>query len=89
MRVEGRNLEYLRHRQPHFLTQRAKMRRRQMAKSILDQMKVFDQQIATARAVAEQCPDVIQGAVVKLPPLRCATTLALAGLPDTLAFCQT
>ncbi len=54
MGVEGGNLVDLRHRQLHFLAQCAKVSRGQAAIMILDQVQVLDQQVTTARLVAQK-----------------------------------
>ena len=56
--VEGRDLVNLRHRHPHLGRQRGEVGRRQTAEAILDQVQVFDQQVAAARRTAEQRHDL-------------------------------
>ena len=51
MRVEGRDLVDFGEREPHLLRQRGEMGGREMAVAILDQVQMFDQQIAPARTV--------------------------------------
>src|SRR5262249_54833242 len=54
MGVEGRDLVDLRERELHLGRERGEMRGRKVAVTVLDQMQMLDQEIALARALAEQ-----------------------------------
>ena len=62
MGVEGRDLVDLGLRQAHLLGERRQMRGREMAVAVLDQVQMLDQQVAPARAVAEQGPHLLERA---------------------------
>ena len=81
MGVESGDLIDLGQRQPHLLCQGGEMRGRQIAVTILDQMQMFDQEVAPAFAVAEQRADLIEGMRIDLPAFRRARRLALPGSP--------
>ena len=70
MRVEGRGLEHFGKRQLHLVGKRCKMRRRDLAILVLDQVQVLDQEIAAPRPVAEQKLDLVGGGRVDLAALR-------------------
>ena len=80
MGVEGRDLVDLGERQLHLLRQRGEMRGGEMAVAVLDQVQMLDQQVAPARAVAEQRLDLGKRRRIDLPPLRRARRPAAAGL---------
>ena len=84
MRVETCDLINLGHRQAHFFCQGTQMRGREMAKAVLDQMQKLDQQVAGARAVAQQRANSLPSRVLHLPTLGVMPPLALAGFPDAL-----
>ncbi len=72
-------------RNAHFFGQGPDMRRREVAICILDQVQKFDQQIAAARAVAQQNAHLIPCRVFQLASLgrRTAFAAAASGRPDT------
>src|SRR4051794_21020000 len=78
MRVEGRDLIDFGLRQLHLGGERGQMRAGEAAVVVLDQMQVLDQQIALARAVAEQRGDLSGRGGVDLPALGRAASLAAA-----------
>src|SRR4051812_38877363 len=69
MRVEGRDLVDFGERELDLLRQRGEMRRREMAVTVLDEVQVFDQQIAPARPVAQKCTNLTQRRRLDLPSL--------------------
>ena len=70
MGVEGGDLVDLGQGQPHLVGERREMARVQAAVAVLDQVQVLDQQVARARPVAEQRPDLLERRRVDLPALR-------------------
>ena len=54
MGVEGRDLVHLGKAQPHLLGERSEMGGRDLMVSVLDQVQVLDQEIASPRAIAQQ-----------------------------------
>ena len=52
MRVERRGLENFSKGEPHLFGERSKMGRGNLAEGVLDEMQMFDQQVATPRQVA-------------------------------------
>jgi hypothetical protein len=86
MGVEGGDLPDLGLGQTHLLGQRAQMRGRQMALGILDQVQMLDQQVAAARAVAQQRPHLGQRGIVELAALGRRAPAALARFPDTAGW---
>ena len=70
MRVEGRDLVGCRLRQLQLVTQRAQVPAGDAMIAILNQMKVFDEEIVTAGTIAQQFTDLLQRGEVKLPSLR-------------------
>ncbi len=68
--VEGCGLEHLGEGQSHLVGQGGQVIGRDLAEGVLDQMQVLDQQVALARALAQQGLDRHLGAGVDLPPLR-------------------
>ena len=70
MRVEGRGLEYFRERQLHFIGERSKVRGGDLMISVLDQMQMLDQEIASARAVTEQLLDLGRSLWIDLTAFR-------------------
>src|SRR3954465_12776181 len=69
MRVEGCGLEYFGERKLHLVGERGEMRGRDLAILVLDQMQIFDQEVATPRSVAEQLLDLVRGGGIDLPSL--------------------
>ena len=69
MRVEGRDLIDLGLRELHLGGERGQVRAGDVAVLVLDQMQMLDQQIALARAVAEQRCDLVGRAGIDLPAL--------------------
>ena len=69
MRVEGRGLEHLGEGQLHLVGQRGEMRGRDLVIFVLDQVQIFDQEIAPPRPVAEQLLDLVRGGRIDLPAL--------------------
>ena len=54
-----------------------------MSVPVLEQMQVFDQQVAFARRGAEQCPHLLQGLGIDRAALRpCAASAAEVDRPD-------
>ena len=78
MRVEGRDLVNFGERHLHLGGERGEMRGGEMAVFILDQMQMLDQQIAPARAVAEQRDDLVERLRVDLAAFRRAARAVLA-----------
>src|SRR5262245_60459285 len=74
MRVERRDLVNLGQREPHFLRQCRKVRRREMA------VLVLDQEIATSGTLAQKRAHVFGGLRVDLATLRGAPGPATAGI---------
>src|SRR5262249_29539605 len=70
MRVKGRDLIDLGERELHLVRERSKMRGREMAVAILDEMEVLDQEIASALAVSEQRSDLVERARIDLAAFR-------------------
>ena len=71
MRVESRDLVDLAQRELHLLSECSKMSSREMTIIVLNEMQVLDQQIALARARAEQRAHFLKRARINLPALRC------------------
>ena len=69
MGIERGDLEDLDGRQRHLLGQRDDLVLADPVVLILDQMQVFDQQVATARPVAQQPADLVQDVGIDNPPL--------------------
>ena len=78
MRIERRYLVDLGHTHPHLFGKSAKMRRRKMTVFILDQMKMFYQQIGAPRFVTQQCAHLFPRAILQLTPLGMSPPPALA-----------
>ncbi len=79
MRVKSRHLIDFRQSQFHLVSQRGEMGGGEVTVSVLDQMQMLDQQIASPGTVSKQRPYVINGVEVYLPALgRSAGPLALA-----------
>ncbi len=70
MRIEGRGLEHFRKGQLHLVGERGEMGRGNLVIAGLDQMQMFDQEIAAPRPVAEQKLDFVRGGRLDLTPLR-------------------
>ena len=85
MGIEGRDLVDLCHAQAHFLGQSTQMRCGKMAIFILDEVQILNQQIAPARAVAQQRAHLFPWSVLKLTALGVMASLPLAGFPNALA----
>src|SRR3954470_19906723 len=75
MRIEGRDLIDFGLRELHLSGERGQVRAGDIDVFVLDQMQVLDQQIALARAVAEQRYDLSGRAWIDLPALRRAASL--------------
>ena len=80
MGVEGRDLVDLGERKLHLLSQRGQVRRREMAVAVLDEVQVLDQQIATARPVAQKGTNLSQRGWLDLPSLWRPARTAAASL---------
>jgi len=85
MRVEGRGLEHFGESELHLVGESGKMRGRDLAISVLDQVQIFDQQIAPPRLVAEQLLDLMAGDRIDLAPLG-RSLCALPSLAGMLEF---
>ena len=72
MGIEGGDLVDLGLGELHLGRERGEMRRGQVAVAILQQMQVLDQEIAPARAIAEQRPHLVERSRVELTALRSA-----------------
>jgi hypothetical protein len=70
MVVEGRDFVHLGHRELHLSRERNQMSRREAAEAILNFVKMFDEEIAPPRCVAEQRGDVFARFRVDTPSLR-------------------
>ena len=79
MGVEGRDLVHFGQRQPHLVRQGRQVGGGQAAMLVLDQMQMLDQQIALARALAEQGLHLAQRRRIELPALRMRHGLAAPG----------
>ena len=69
MRVEGRGLEHLGEGELHLVGKRGEMSGRDLVIFVLDQVQIFDQEVAPPRPVAEQLLDLVRGGGIDLPPL--------------------
>ena len=67
--IEGRDLVDLRLGELHLPRQRREMGRGEVPVAVLQEMQVFDQKVAAARAGAEQRAHLLQGAGIDLAPL--------------------
>jgi hypothetical protein len=85
MRVEGGDLVRLGERDAHQLGKRSEMRRGDLAKRILDQMEMLDQQVAVAGSAGEQRLDLLERARIHLASLRHSPG-APAAAPRVLEF---
>ena len=79
MRIEGRDLVNFGQRHLHFGGKRGEMGRGDVAVLILNEMQMFDQQIAPARPVGEQRSDFDQRLRIDLASLGCARRTASTG----------
>ena len=79
VRVERRGLVHLRHRQPHLVRERGEMRGRDAVPAVLNQVQVLDEEVAVARAIAEQGTDLVVRGRVHLSPLGVAAGFAPSG----------
>jgi hypothetical protein len=79
MGVEGRDFVDLGLRHFHLEGERGQMWRGDVAVMILDQMQMFDQQIAAARSVDQQRLDISERGRIDLAALRRARRFAAAG----------
>ena len=78
MGVEGRDLVDLGERELHLLRQRREMGGGEMAVAVLDQVQMLDQQVAPARAIAEQRAHLVERLRIDLAALGRARRLAAA-----------
>ena len=79
MGVERGDLVDLDQRKPHLVRERHEMAGVQAAVVVLQQMQVLDQEVAPARAVAEERAHLVERLRIDLPPLRRFARLAPAG----------
>ena len=79
MGIERGDFINLGHRQPHFLGQAVQQPRRQAALGVLDQVQIFDQEVAAARPIAEQGAHRVQFAGLQKAALWIDRGLAAAG----------
>jgi hypothetical protein len=70
MRVEGRDLESFRERDPHLFRKSRKVRGRDLPVAVLDEMQVLDQQVPVPRPAPEQRLNFRQRLRLDLPPPR-------------------
>jgi hypothetical protein len=70
MSIERGDLVDLDKGEPHLLGQRREMPSMQAPEVVLQQMQMFDQQVAPAPALAEQRLDLAERGGIDLPPLR-------------------
>ena len=70
MRVESRRLEHLGEGELHDLGERREMAGRDLAKAVLDQVEMLDEEVAAKRPVAEQRLDLGERLWINLPSLR-------------------
>ena len=70
MSIERGDLVDLDEGEPHLLGERREMPRMQAPEMVLQQVQVFDQQVAPALAFAEQFLHLAQRGGIDLPPLR-------------------
>ena len=70
MGIEGGDLVDLDERKPHLVRERHEMARVQAAVLVLQQVQMLDQKIGSARPVAEERANLLQGLRIDLPPLR-------------------
>src|SRR3954451_2200517 len=80
MGVEGRDLVDLSERKLHLQRQRREVRRREMAVTVLDEVQVFDQQIAPTRPLAQKRPNLSQRGRLHLPSFWRPARTPAAGL---------
>ena len=66
-------------RQTHLFGERGEMRQRQMAKLVLDQVQVFDQQVGRAVSIAEQGANLVARRGLDDPPARMPATASSLG----------
>ena len=76
MRIEGRDLVGLRHRDAHLFSECGEVRRGDLIVFVLNQMEVFDQQVALPRPVAEQFCNLFDRCRDELPALGMSPPLA-------------
>mgnify|MGYP006879007445 CR=1 FL=1 len=89
MGMEGRNFPDLCRGQPHLFLWRVQMGGRRMATRILDQAQELNQRILPPGPVAQKCPHLGQGRIVKLPSLGHGPTLPPPGsFPGLLIQCH-
>ena len=88
MGVEAGNLVDFRLPHAHFLGQCTDVCRGNVTKSILHQMQELDQQIAVARAVAQQIENLGMGLIVKLTALGGLAPLAASRFPNARCVVQ-
>ena len=84
MGVEGRDLVHLGERELHLLRQRREMRGGEIAVRVLDQMQMLDQEIAPARAVAEQRAHLVERLRVDLAALGRTSRAVAPSRPGSL-----
>ena len=83
--VEGGDLIHFRKREPHFMRQGDQMPMRQMALIVLNEVEMFNQEIAAAGTIAKQNAHVVKRVGVDLAALfKELATLATPGLVVSL-----
>ncbi len=83
MSVEGRGLEDLCQREPHFLRQSREMFGRDLMMRVLDPVQMLDQQIPPPRRIAEERPDGVEALGIDMMAAlgQAATGTAASGRP--------
>ena len=84
MRVEGGDLVDLGLGQAHLFGQRAQVRGGKVAVRVLNEVQKLDQQVAVARAVAQERLHPGQRVIIQLAALRVVAALAPARFPNAL-----
>ena len=85
MRIKRRDLISLRHRDAHLFRQGGQMGCRNLIVLILDQMQVFDQQVALSRPIASVFGDLLDRRRDKLTSFVCARPRRFfAGVPASV-----
>jgi hypothetical protein len=70
MGVEGCGLVRLGQADPHLVSERREVRRRDLPVAVLDAVEMLDQEVAAARLVTEERLDLLERCRLDLPPLR-------------------